>query len=137
MSRASAPRLPAPLCQDCSVACAASLSSGTFTASFPWLWIRCSCQRRIRGTRHCPSISAPRNWPPCPGPWSARTSHCLPRGAHLLRHTFATQLVQQGTSLKVVADLLGHQELHTAGIYAKANYPMLAALAQPWPEVAL
>jgi integrase/recombinase XerD len=57
------------------------------------------------------------------------------RGAHLLRHTLATHLVQKGASLKAVADLLGHRQLQTTLIYAKVNQPMLASVAQPWPEV--
>ena len=57
------------------------------------------------------------------------------RGAHLLRHTLATHLVQNGASLKAVADLLGHCQLQTTVIYAKVNRPMLASVAQPWPEV--
>ena len=55
------------------------------------------------------------------------------RRAHLLRHTFATHLVQQGASLKAVADLLGHRSLSTTQVYAKVNLPMLRAVAQPWP----
>jgi len=55
------------------------------------------------------------------------------RRAHLLRRTFATQLVQPGASLKAVADLLGHVSLSTTQVYAKVNLPMLRAVAQPWP----
>jgi len=54
--------------------------------------------------------------------------------AHLLRRSFATQLVQQGVSLKAVADLLGHASLSTTQVYAKVNLPMLRAVAQPWPQ---
>ena len=53
--------------------------------------------------------------------------------AHLLRRTFATHLVQQGASLKAVADLLGHASLSTTQVYAKVNLPMLRQVAQPWP----
>ena len=53
--------------------------------------------------------------------------------AHLLRRTLATHLVQQGASLKAVADLLGHASLRTTQVYAKVNLPMLRAVAQPWP----
>jgi len=57
------------------------------------------------------------------------------RGASLLRHTFATHLVQKGATLKAVADLLRHRQLDTTRVYAKVNVPMLASLALPWPEV--
>jgi integrase/recombinase XerD len=57
------------------------------------------------------------------------------RGAHLFGHTVATQLIQQGASFKAVADLLGHRQIATTSRYAKVNRPMLAAVAQPWPEV--
>jgi site-specific recombinase XerD len=53
--------------------------------------------------------------------------------AHLLRRTFATHLVEQGASLKAVADLLGHASLSTTQVYAKVNLPMLRQVAQPWP----
>ena len=56
-------------------------------------------------------------------------------GPHLLRHTLATQLLQHGLSLKAIADVLGHQCLDTTTIYAKVDLPMLAGVAQPWPEV--
>jgi len=54
-------------------------------------------------------------------------------GAHVLRRTFATRLVQQGVSLKAVADLLGHASLSTTQVCAKVNLPMLRKVAQPWP----
>jgi integrase/recombinase XerD len=56
-------------------------------------------------------------------------------GTHLLRHTLATHLLQCGVSLKAIADVLGHQCLNTTTIYAKVDLPMLAGVAQPWPEV--
>jgi site-specific recombinase XerD len=56
-------------------------------------------------------------------------------GPHLLRHTLATHLLQQGVSLKAIADLLGHQCLNTTTLYAKVDVPMLAGVTQPWPEV--
>ncbi len=60
---------------------------------------------------------------------------CVQPGAHLMRHTFATHLVQRGTNLKAIADLLGHRRLDTTTFYTKVNLPMLAEIAQPWPEV--
>jgi site-specific recombinase XerD len=54
-------------------------------------------------------------------------------GAHLLRRTLASHLVQRGLSLKAVADLLGHRSLDTTRIYAHVNHSMLLEVARPWP----
>ena len=63
-----------------------------------------------------------------------RTAILTPRkGAHLLRRTLASHLVQRGVSLKAVADLLGHRGLESTMVYAKVNLPMLRQLAMPWP----
>lgn len=53
--------------------------------------------------------------------------------AHALRHTVACRLVERGSSLKEVADLLRHRSLNTTLIYAKLDTPKLAAVALPWP----
>ncbi|MCK9928159.1 tyrosine-type recombinase/integrase [Frankia sp. Mgl5] len=37
--------------------------------------------------------------------------------AHVLRHTFATNLVRDGADLVIVAELLGHARTDTARIY--------------------
>jgi integrase/recombinase XerD len=59
----------------------------------------------------------------------------VPRsGAHLLRHTLASHLVQNGASLKEVADLLRHRDLNSASVYAHVDLPNLRALARPWPS---
>jgi len=54
-------------------------------------------------------------------------------GAHVFRHSAATQMVRRGTSLKDIADILGHQHLGTTNIYAKLDLPSLACVALPWP----
>lgn len=53
--------------------------------------------------------------------------------AHALRHTLACRLVENGCSLKEVADLLRHRSLNTTLIYAKLDTPKLATVALPWP----
>jgi site-specific recombinase XerD len=55
------------------------------------------------------------------------------RGAHLFRHTVASQMVNAGVSFKDVADVLGHQSLATTGLYAKLNLDNLNRVALPWP----
>jgi integrase len=54
-------------------------------------------------------------------------------GSHALRHTFACRLVEHGSSLKEVADLLRHRSLTTTQIYAKLDTPQLATVSLPWP----
>lgn len=53
--------------------------------------------------------------------------------AHALRHTLANRLLEGGSSLKEVADVLRHRSLNTSLIYAKLDTPRLAEVALPWP----
>jgi integrase len=53
--------------------------------------------------------------------------------AHAFRHTLACRLVENGSSLKEVADILRHRSLNTTMIYAKLDTPKLSAVALPWP----
>jgi len=53
--------------------------------------------------------------------------------AHLLRHTMANRLLESGSSLKEVADVLRHRSLNTTLTYAKLDSRNLAAVALPWP----
>ena len=52
---------------------------------------------------------------------------------HALRHTLACRLLDHGSSLKEVADVLRHRALNTSLIYAKLDSRRLAAVALPWP----
>ncbi|MGD8852654.1 MAG: site-specific integrase [Gammaproteobacteria bacterium] len=58
-------------------------------------------------------------------------------GAHLLRHSLATRLVEQRRPIKEVADLLGHQHIDTTSLYIKVALPQLADVALPFPGGAL
>ena len=53
-------------------------------------------------------------------------------GTHVLRRTFATRLQRCGTSLKAIADVLGHLELQTTTRYAKVDFERLRQIAPPW-----
>ena len=59
----------------------------------------------------------------------------LPRGAgaHLVRHSLATELVSQRRPINEVADLLGHRSMDTTAIYVKVALPQLADVALPFP----
>lgn len=54
-------------------------------------------------------------------------------GAHLLRHSLATRLVEQRRPIKEVADLLGHRSVDTTAFYVKVAVPQLADVALPFP----
>jgi len=54
-------------------------------------------------------------------------------GAHVLRHTAATQLLRGGASLAEIGHVLRHRNLDTTAIYAKVDDASLRALARAWP----
>ncbi|MER8805186.1 tyrosine-type recombinase/integrase [Mesorhizobium sp. M0998] len=54
-------------------------------------------------------------------------------GAHLLRHSLATQLVRQRRPINEVADLLGHRSINTTALYVKVAASQLAEVALPFP----
>lgn len=56
------------------------------------------------------------------------------KGAYLLRHTFATQLLQQGASLQEIGLILRHKLIETTAIYASVDFEKLATLVQSWPH---
>jgi integrase/recombinase XerC len=58
----------------------------------------------------------------------------IPHGrSHALRHTLACRIVNQGGSIKEVADVLRHRSLDTSLIYAKLDHGALVSVALPWP----
>jgi integrase/recombinase XerD len=57
------------------------------------------------------------------------------QGSRVLRHAFATRLVNQKIPIKTIADLLGHRWIETTFIYTKVNVTQLRELARNWPEV--
>ncbi len=66
-----------------------------------------------------------------------RLAHCgihpARAGAHLLRHSLATRMVQEDCPVKGVADLLGHRSIDTTAIYVKVALPQLLEVALPFP----
>ncbi|MBM3851617.1 MAG: integrase [Verrucomicrobia bacterium] len=55
------------------------------------------------------------------------------QGAHLLRHTLATELLRRGASLDEIAEILRHRDPSTTALYAKVDVKMLRTVAMPWP----
>src|ERR1017187_3213548 len=51
-------------------------------------------------------------------------------GPHILRHACATQLLRTGSSLKDIADFLGHRDLGSVSNYAKFDLNSLRKVAE-------
>jgi integrase len=50
-------------------------------------------------------------------------------GMHSLRHTLATRLMEDGTSVEQIAEILGHQSMESTGVYLKSSLGLLARCA--------
>ena len=57
------------------------------------------------------------------------------KGAHVLRHTAATEMLRHGVPLEKIGLVLRHRGIDTTARYAKADVALLKQIAQPWPEV--
>lgn len=63
-----------------------------------------------------------------------RTGIAAPnRGTHLLRHSVATSMLREGTSLSAIGVLLRHASIETTAVYAKVDTGLLQEVAIPWP----
>jgi site-specific recombinase XerD len=58
---------------------------------------------------------------------SART------GAHIFRHSLATEMLRRGASLSEIGGVLRHRDPDSTAIYAKVDLGALRELALPWP----
>jgi site-specific recombinase XerD len=55
------------------------------------------------------------------------------QGAHLLRHSLATDMLQKGASLDEIGEVLRHKSPDSTAIYAKVQLDALRPLAPHWP----
>jgi site-specific recombinase XerD len=55
------------------------------------------------------------------------------QGAHLFRHSLATELLRSGATLSEIGQLLRHKSQDTTRIYAKVDIDTLRTLSLPWP----
>lgn len=64
----------------------------------------------------------------------AKLGNTPSRGAHLLRHSAARALLEDGASLETIATMLRHRSVETTANYAKVDIDALRGIAQAWPE---
>ncbi|MBM4093424.1 MAG: hypothetical protein FJ276_29040, partial [Planctomycetes bacterium] len=54
-------------------------------------------------------------------------------GAHMLRRSLASRMINAGATLKQIADFLGHASIDTTALYATVDLTTLSRVALPWP----
>jgi site-specific recombinase XerD len=54
-------------------------------------------------------------------------------GSRTLRHSWAIRALAHDSSIKSIADVLGHRYIDTTFIYAKSDLNSLREVALPWP----
>jgi site-specific recombinase XerD len=70
----------------------------------------------------------------CTRPWKA-SGLKKKVSARVLRHTFATHLLEGGTNLRVIQMLLGHRSLSTTAIYTHVADSMICATKSPYDRL--
>jgi integrase/recombinase XerD len=55
------------------------------------------------------------------------------KGSHQFRHTLASTMLQNGSSLSEIGEVLRHRSPDTTAIYAKVDLLSLRSVALPWP----
>lgn len=57
--------------------------------------------------------------------WLQKVSEVQPKSPHVLRHTFATHLLDKGADIRVIKELLGHTSLSSTQVYTHTSVERL------------
>ena len=118
-----------PLTQEVGDAIAAYLQGGRSPCLTPTLFVRDRAPFRALGSHSAVSMIVTRAMR------RARVRRPGRGAAHIFRHSAATSMLRQGTSLQEISVILRHRSIQTTEIYAKVDVASLRMIAQPWPEV--
>jgi len=91
---------------------------------------QCSAHREIFLTRYAPFHPLSTVYAIVKNRWKTFNIAIKHHGPHSLRHACATRLINQGMSIKTIADQLGHRNLDTTSIYAKVDLTRLREVAR-------
>jgi integrase/recombinase XerD len=66
---------------------------------------------------------------------AARAGIQRPVSMHMLRHSFATHLLEAGTDIRIIQDLLGHSDIKTTQIYTQVSSQYKQQILNPLDDI--